>query len=132
MNKQKRTPLELGKRERQIYETVLSLQEASVSNVLSHLANPPSYSAVRATLNLLVEKKWLKFRKEGTKYLYRSAVKQQTSRRNATERLLATFFQGSATDAVAALLDVSAGELSDEQLQLMIKMIEKARQENLS
>lgn len=129
MEREKRTPLELGKRERQIYETVLTLKEASVRDVLLQLASPPSYSAVRATMNLLVEKKWLKYRKVGQKHLYRAAAGQQKAQRNAVARLLSTFFHGSATDAVAALLDVSAEELSEEQLQEMIEMIEQARKE---
>ncbi len=132
MRKKSTTPLELGKRERQIYETVLGLKEASVSEVLSKLDSPPSYSAVRATLNFLVEKSWLKFRQDGQKYLYSAAMGQQKAQRNAMTRLLATFFHGSATDAVAALLDVSTGDLSDAQLQAMIEMIQKARKDNPS
>lgn len=125
-----KTPLELGKRERQIYETVVALGEPSVAEVRAQLADAPSYSAVRATMNLLVEKNWLKLRKLGNKYVYRSAAQPQKVRRTAIERMLATFFGGSPTDAVAALLDVSAGELSDEQLLEMSRMIEKARKEN--
>ena len=127
-----KTPLELGKRERQIYETVVTLHEASVADVRAQLANPPSYSAVRATLNLLVDKNWLKLRQVGQKYLYRSAAQPEKVRRGAVQRLLATFFGGSPTDAVAALLDVSAGELTDEQLAEMARLIENARQEKTS
>ncbi len=132
MSNQGKTPLELGKRERQIYETVLALHEASVTDVRSQLANPPSYSAVRATLNLLVEKNWLKLRQVGQKYLYRAAAQREKVRRSAVQRLLTTFFAGSPTDAVAALLDVSAGELTNEQLLEMAKMIENVRQEKQS
>lgn len=130
MGKAKKTPLELGKRERQIYETVLALGEASVSDALAKLADPPSYSAVRATMNLLVEKNWLKYRQDGQKYLYRPAAGKEKVKRSAVERLLSTVFGDSATDAVAALLDVSAANLSDEQLQEMIDMIERARKEH--
>ena len=126
-----KTPLDLGKRERQIYETVITLDEASVAEVLSRLADPPSYSAVRATMNLLVEKNWLKVRKAGHKHVYRSAAHPEKTRRNALRRTLATFFGGSPTDAVAALLDISAGKLTDEQLLEMAQMIENARKENV-
>lgn len=132
MGKAKKTPLELGKREKQIYDTVLAIGEASVSDVRSKLANPPSYSAVRATLSLLVEKKWLKYRQEGQKYLYRPAAGKERAKRNAIQGLLSTVFGDSATDAVAALLDVSASKLSDDQLQEMIEMIENAKRENQS
>lgn len=132
MGKVKKTPLELGKRERQIYETVLTLGEASVGDVLNRLANPPSYSAVRATMSLLVDKKWLKYRQEGQKYLYRPAAGKEKTQRNAVTRLLSTVFGGSATDAVAALLDASASKLDDEQLQEMIEMIERSKKGNKS
>lgn len=132
MSKQKKTPMELGKRERQIFETVVSLGEADVGQVQANVADPPSYSAVRATLNLLVDKKWLKFRQIGQKYLYRPAAGKERAKRNAIERVLSTVFGDSAIEAVAALLDVSASKLSDEQLQEMIDMIEKAKRESQS
>lgn len=130
MSKQKKTPMELGKRERQIFETVVALGEADVTQVQANVADPPSYSAVRATLNLLVDKKWLKFRQIGLKYLYRPAAGKEKAKRNAIERLLSNVFGDSALEAVAALLDVSASRLSDKQLQEMIDMIEKAKREN--
>jgi len=128
----KKTPLELGKRERQVFETVMELSEASVNEVLEKLEDPPSYSAVRATLNFLVEKNWLKSRQVGAKYVYRSAAGKEKTRRSAAERLLSTFFGGSASEAVAALLDVSSGKLSDEELQDMAAMIQRAREEKQS
>lgn len=126
----KKTPLELGRRERQIVETVVKLGEASVADVRKNLVDPPSYSAVRAMLGLLVEKKWLKFRREGKRYLYRPAVGREKSQLHAVGRLLETFFAGSPADALAALLDTSASELTDEEYQRMLEMIEQARKEN--
>ncbi|MGI9516256.1 MAG: BlaI/MecI/CopY family transcriptional regulator [Pirellulaceae bacterium] len=126
----KKTPLELGRRERQIVETVVKLGEASVADVRKHLVDPPSYSAVRAMLGLLVEKKWLKFRREGKRYLYRPAAGREKSQRHAVGRLLETFFAGSPADALAALLDTSASELTDDEYRRMLDMIEQARKEN--
>lgn len=124
-----KTPLELGRRERQIVETVQRLGEASVAEVRAQLADPPSYSAVRTMLGLLVEKGWLKSRRDGKRYLYRSAVSREKSQRTALKRLLGTFFGGSAGAAAAALLDMSAKNLSDEELDRLIEMIQKARRE---
>jgi len=129
MGKQRKMPLELGKRERQIFESVTLLRAASVSEVRERLADPPSYSAVRATLNLLVEKGWLKVSQQKHKGIYRPAAGIVKTRRNAAERMLSTFFGGSATDAVAALLDVSSASLNEQQLSEMMGMIEKARRE---
>jgi BlaI family penicillinase repressor len=125
-----KTPLELGKRERQIIETVQRLGEASVAAVRANLADPPSYSAVRTMLGLLVDKGWLKYRRDGKRYLYRSAVSRERSQRTALRRLLGTFFGGSADDAVAALLDLSAADMTDEQWSRLTQLVDKARQEN--
>jgi predicted transcriptional regulator len=124
-----KTPLELGKRARQIYETVARLGEASVTDVQRNLDRPPSYSAVRATMGLLVEKGWLKYRVNGTRYVYRTAVHREKNQRTAIERMLSTFFGGSAKDAMAALLDVSSAELSDDDIRQLVQMIEQARRE---
>ena len=126
----KKTPLELGRRERQIVETVVKLGEASVADVRNHLVEPPSYSAVRAMLGMLVEKKWLKYRQDGKRYLYRPAAGREKSQKRAVSRLLETFFAGSPTDALAALLDSSAAEMNDEEYQRMLEMIKQARKEN--
>ena len=123
----KKTPLELGKRERQIVETVVKLGEASVAEVQKSLSDPPSYSAVRAMLGVLVQKKRLKFRQDGKKYLYRPADSIQRNRRHAIGRLVDTFFGGSTAETFAALLDSSAKDLSDSELQDLMAMIEQVR-----
>lgn len=124
-----KTPLEPGKRERQIIETVQRLGEGSVAQVRAQLADPPSYSAVRTMLGLLVEKGWLKQRREGKRYLYRPAVSRERSQRTALRRLLGTFFGGAADDAVAALLDISAADMTDEQWDRLEELIETARRQ---
>ena len=69
-----RYPLELGKRERQLVETVYRLGEASVGDVLAQLREPPSYSSVRAMLGRLTAKGVLKYRRDGKRYLYRASA----------------------------------------------------------
>jgi BlaI family transcriptional regulator, penicillinase repressor len=123
------SPLDVGKRERQIVEAVYRLGEASVAQVRTELTDPPSYSAVRAMLTTLVSKKVLAFRQEGKKYLYRARTSHESAGRSALQRLLYTFFAGQPTHAVAALLDVSAGSLTHEDLDNMKTLIEQARKE---
>lgn len=125
-----KTPLEPGRRERQILETVQRLGEASVADVRNNLAEPPSYSAVRTMLGLLVQKGWLKHRAVGKRYLYRSVVSRERSQRTALRRLLDTFFNGSAGDAVAALIDISASDIAEEQIDRLQELINKVRTEN--
>ena len=119
-------PLQLGKRERQIVETLYRLGEASVAQVRSALPDPPSYSAVRGMLNLLVEKKLVVFRQDGKRYLYRPAAPKERVGRSALKSLVRNFFGGEPVDAVAALLDGSAGKLSAEDIERIQKMIREA------
>lgn len=125
----KRLPLDVGRRERQIVEVVYRLEEASVAEVLAELPDPPTYSAVRAILATLVGKGILKTRQEGKRYLYRAATSRETVRRSALSQLLETFFGGRPTDAVAALLDVSADALTEADLDRMQALIDQARKE---
>lgn len=122
--------LDLGKRERQIVELVYQLGEASVSDVLERLDDPPSYSSVRAMLGFLVDKNVLKFRSQGKRYLYRPVVAKEKASRSAMQNLLTTFFGGQATDAMVALLDLSAADMSDEDFKRIKRLVQKAQQEN--
>lgn len=120
----------LGHRERQIVEAVYRLGEASVGEVLKELADPPSYSTIRAMLGSLVDKRVLRFRRDGKRYLYRPAVAAEVASHTALSNLLATFFGGRTSDAVAALLDVSGDGLSDDELRQIKRLVEERRQQN--
>lgn len=118
---------QLGARERQIVEAVYRLEEGAVSDVLKAIADPPSYSAVRAMLNVLVEKGHLDWRQEGNRYLYRLALPKEKARKSVAQKMLDTFFAGSATDAVAALLDVASDRLDADDYRELKKLIENSR-----
>jgi predicted transcriptional regulator len=119
----------LGARERQILDAVYQLGEASVAEVLAKLADPPSYSAVRTMIRMLETKGLLRHRQTGTKYVYRPTRSRESASRSALTHVMQTFFGGSATDAVAAILDVSASKLTDDDLQRLELLIDQARRE---
>ncbi len=118
--------LELGKRERQIAEAVYRLEEASVADVRAELSDPPSYSAVRAMLGMLVRKKVLKQRRDGKRYLYRPATPVEKASRSALSGVMETFFGGQPAKVMATLLDVSEN-LTLDDLDRMKQLIEQAR-----
>jgi predicted transcriptional regulator len=122
-------PQELGRRERQIMDAVYQLGEASVAEVRQRLSDPPSYSAVRTMIRYLETKGYLRHRRSGMKYVYRPTQSHESASRSAIGHLLETFFGGSASDAVAALLDVSSGRLRDDDYRRMQELIEQARKE---
>jgi BlaI family transcriptional regulator, penicillinase repressor len=125
----RKSQLHLGARERQIMDAIHQLGDASVADVRERLANPPTYSAVRTMMRLLEQKGYLKHRQEATKYIYRSTQPLKRARRSALQHLLDTFFRGSASDAVAAMLDLSAQDLSPEEFDRLSRLINDARRE---
>lgn len=123
----KRSQQGLGRRERQIMDVIFQLGEASVGDVLERLPDPPSYSAVRTMIRLLESKGFLRHRREGTKYVYRSIQSKDSASRSALRHLIKTFFGDSAPDAVAAILDVSSEELSEVDLKRIEGLIDETR-----
>jgi predicted transcriptional regulator len=119
----------LGARERQIMDVIYQLEEASVGDVLDRLADPPSYSAVRTMIRALEKKGLLRHRQVGTKYVYRPKTSRESASRSALRHVMRTFFGGSPTDAVAAILDDSASKLTRGDLERLEKLIDQARKE---
>jgi BlaI family penicillinase repressor len=125
-----RTPADtLSRRERQIMDIVYAQGEVSAADVHAALPDPPSYSAVRALLAILVEKGHLKHRSEQGRYIYTPTRRRAQAGRSALRLVLDTFFEGSLEKAVAALLQGSETHLSPEELKRLGQLIEQARKE---
>ena len=120
---------ELGRRERQIVEILIRRGQASAAEVLADLPDPPSYSAVRALLRTLEEKGVVTHREDGPRYVYEPTVPRERERTSALAHLVKTFFDGSTTQAMVALLDISDRRLSEEEVERLNRLIEQSRQE---
>lgn len=114
----------LTRRERQIMDILIARGRASVAEVLAAMADPPSYSAVRATLRIMEEKGHIRHEEQGATYLYLPKVAPERAKRSALRHLLDMFFNGSPEQMMAALLD---GKPSPEELDRIAAMIERAR-----
>lgn len=125
----KRTLSNLSRRERQIMDVLYRDGQATASEVLAALPDPPSYSAVRAMLRILENKGHARHVAEGTRYVYQPTLPRDRAGRPALAGVLETFFDGSTEKAVAALLDLSRDELSEEQLDRLSQLIDQARME---
>ena len=119
----------LSRRERQIMDIVYARGEASAAQVHAGLPDPPSYSAVRALLAILLDKGHLRHRAEQGRYIYAPTRRRAQVGRSALRRVLDTFFEGSLEKAVAALLNGSDTRLSPEELQRLGQLIQQARKE---
>jgi predicted transcriptional regulator len=118
---------ELSARERQIMDVVWRLGEATAAQVRDEVPDAPSYSAVRALMRILEEKGHLKHRLEGRRYVYLPTAPKSRAQRSALQRMVRTFFGDSPERAVAALLDLEAGELSADELDRLAELVDQAR-----
>ncbi len=120
-------PSTLTRREREIMDVLYRHGKATAHEVLEGLADPPSYSAVRALLRLLEERGHVKHTVDGQRYVYAPAVARGDARKSALSHLVKTFFAGSVEDTVAALVDRS--KLSKSELDRLSEIIERAKTE---
>lgn len=102
---------------------------ATCAEVQRAMSDPPSYSAVRTFLRILEEKKMVRHEQDGARYVYTPTVEKERASRSALRHVLHTFFEGSVTQAISALLDEDSKHLSEEDWRRLNRMIEKARKE---
>src|ERR1700677_4420778 len=119
----------LTRREREIMDIVHRRGRATAHEVLDDLAEPPSYSAVRALLRLLEERGHVKHVEDGQRYVYSPAVARGDARRSALAHVVKTFFAGSVEQAVAALVESPRSKLSRDELDRLSDLIERAKKE---
>jgi predicted transcriptional regulator len=117
----------LSRRERQIMDILYRRERATAAEIHAAMPDAPTYSAVRAKLRVLEEKGHVRHEEEALRYVYLRTVRRDTARRSALRHMVATFFEGSVEDAMAALLDLSAARLKDEDLDRIARMVEEAR-----
>jgi len=118
---------DLSRRERQILDILYQRGQATAADVQNALPEPPSYSAVRALLRILEEKGHVRHQQDGPRYVYVPTVARENAKRSALRHVLRTFFDGSAEQAISALLDDSAANLSPAELDRLARLIEDAR-----
>ncbi len=119
----------LSRRERQIMDLLFRDGTLTALQIQEALPDAPSYSAVRGLLRILLEKGHVKHQEQGPRYAYSAALPKDQASNSAVAHLVETFFSGSVSNTVAALLDSSAGKLDAEELRRIQRMIEKAKKE---
>ena len=119
----------LTRRERQIMDILYKRGRATANEVMQDLSGDPHYSTVRTQLRILEEKGHIAHEEEGLRYVYMPAVPRRAARKSALRHLVDTFFDGSAEQVVAAVLGGEGAKLSDEELDRIGELIEKAKKE---
>ena len=119
----------LSRRERQIMDFLFQHGKASVGEVMDGIPDPPGYSAVRATLRTLEQKGRVTHEEDGRAYVYRPTLRRDAARKSALTHVLKTFFDNSAEQAVAALLELKGPRLSEAELDRVSRLVENAKKE---
>ena len=116
----------LSRREREIIDVLYALGDsATAEEIREKLSDPPSYSAARAMLAKLEAKGVIKHRAEGLRYVYSPVTSRTTAQKNAVSQLMRVFFEGSASQAVTALLKQESW--SDDELERLRHEIDRVR-----
>jgi len=118
-----------SRREKEMMDIVYRLGQVTAAEVREHMAAPPSYSSVRSTLSGLERKGHLRHQFDGNRYIYSPTVRLEKARESALEHLLSTFFDGSAAEVVAALLESKRSDLTGAELDELSQLIEQTRKE---
>ena len=117
----------LPRREREIFEILLSAGEATAADVRRAMADPPSYSAVRTMLARLEAKGLVRHRTEDQAHVYRSVPQPAKVRETALQQFVKTFFDGSAASAATALLGISR-KLNPQEIDALQRAIDAAKE----
>lgn len=120
-------PDKLGSRERQIMDIIYRRGRATAAEVQNDLPDPPTNSAVRGMLRLLEEKGHLRHESDGPRYIYVPTIDPSKMSRSAMRHLVRTFFDNSASSAVAAMLGMYESRLKDSDLDRLEALIEQVR-----
>lgn len=123
----RKQPPPLSRRERQIMDIIYRRGRATASEIRAEMADAPSYSTVRTLLRVLKDKGHVQQRSDGPRYVYSPTVSPRKAKRWALERLVSTFFSGSAEQAMATLLDMHSARLSRAELDRLQALIRTAK-----
>jgi BlaI family transcriptional regulator, penicillinase repressor len=118
---------DLSRRERQIMDVIYRRGSATAAEVTADLPDPPTSTAVRTMLRILEDKGHLTHQQDGIRYVYRAVVDREKARESVISHVVRTFFDGSAEQAMATLIDKSGSDLTDAELARLGMLIANAR-----
>ena len=100
---------------------------ATAAEITGDLPDPPTSTAVRTMLRILEDKGHLTHEQDGLRYVYRAVVNREEARESVISHVVRTFFEGSAEQAMATLIDREGADLTDAELARLAGLIAKAR-----
>jgi predicted transcriptional regulator len=119
-------PPALSKRERQIMDVLYRCGQCTAAQIHTQLEDAPTYTTVRGLLRILEEKGHVRHREEGPRFVYVPLTPREHAGASQLSHVVRTFFDGSPSKAMAALLGESA-KSSDEELQRLERLIAETK-----
>jgi BlaI family transcriptional regulator, penicillinase repressor len=123
----KLSDIDLTRRESQIMNILYRRRRATVEEIRSELPDAPTRSSVRKLLEIMIERGLLRREYEGPRYVYFPAANPDEVGKSAVKHLVRTFFDGSASSAIAALLDAEDLALSDAEYKRLKTLLNRVR-----
>lgn len=106
-------------------DVIYRLGQATAAEVRAELPDPPTYSSVRGMLRHLETKNLLRHEVDGPRFIYLPISPAHAVRDSALSQVVRTFFEGSVTTAVAALIEQKP--LSEEEYRRLSRLLAQAR-----
>jgi BlaI family penicillinase repressor len=122
-----KSPQHLTRRESQIMEVLYRRRRATVEDIRTELPDAPSPSSVRKLLEIMIDRGLLAREYDGPRFVYFPAARVEQASRSALRQLIRTFFDNSPGSAMAALLDMSGGSLSEAEYKRLAAKLERGR-----
>ena len=118
---------DLSRRERQIMQVIFANGSATAKQIVAAIPDPPSRTAIRTILTILVEKKLLKHKREGREFVYSPTSSKEKASQGALQNVLKTFFGGSIENLIASHFSDPKSNHDPEALKRIEKLIKEAR-----
>ena len=117
---------DFSRRERQIMQVIFANGKATAKQVVAAIPDPPSRTAVRTLLTILVEKGALKYERVGREFVYSPLKSRESVGKGALNNILNTFFGGSIENLVASHFSGPDASIDEGELNRFREMIREA------
>src|SRR4051812_14023323 len=115
-----------SRRERQIMDIVYRLGISTAAEIRAQMEDAPTYTTVRGLLRVLVEKGQLEIGRRGASYTYKPVVAASAVGETMIAHVVRTFFGGSPSRALNALLGAPDLRLSPNELERLQRLVNEA------
>ena len=103
-------------------------QRATVEEIRAELPDASTPSSVRKLLDIMISRGLLQREYDGPRFVYFPRATPAEASRSAIRHLVRTFFNGSPSSAIAALLDSAEGPLSEAEYKRLSALLKQVRE----